>query len=88
MGSPRALTKLSISIAEIFKTFKPQILLFDSLFTILIYEKENTVLKFVHSLSGRIRLSGCAAIFIAQKGQAESELIKDLNLFIDKVIKF
>lgn len=87
VDAPNALTQLSLGINKIFKTFKPEILLFDSLSTILIYEEVNTVLKFVHSLIGKIRLVDCVAVFTVLEGDVSSNLIKDLSMFIDKLMR-
>ena len=86
VNAPNALTELSLSITELFKTWKPDLLLFDCLSTILIYEKVETVLKFMHSLIARTKVSGCTAIFTALDGNVETDLINDLNPFVDKVI--
>lgn len=86
VDAPNALTQLSLGINKLFKTLKPEILLFDSISTILIYEKASTVTKFMHHLIGKIRSIDCIAIFTALEEGTISDLMKDLHMFTDKTI--
>ncbi len=86
IDAPNALTQLSLSINKLFKTLKPEILIFDSISTILIYEKVNIVTRFMHDLTEKIRSVGCIAIFTALEEGISSDLMKDLHMFTDKTI--
>jgi len=85
LSSPNALSELGINISNALQ--KSDSLLFDSLSTLLIYEKVGTVMKFVHSLVAKIRVSKCPAIFTALEGDAETQLIKDVTTLVDEIIK-
>jgi len=86
MEAPNALTTLSLAIKEVLKVQKPDVFLFDSLSTLLIYERGTVVTKFVHSIIGNIRKTSCKALFTCLKGDTDSQLVKDLGMFVDKVI--
>jgi len=48
--------------------------------------KGDVVTKFIHSLSGKIRAIGCLGLFTALEGDTDSALIKEMGMFVDKVI--
>lgn len=84
--SPNALVELSLAISEALEKQKPDVLLFDSLSTLLIYEKESTVTKFIHSLIGKIKSAGSDCVLTALEGDVNNESIKDLGMFMDEVL--
>jgi len=84
--SPYDLVGLAISISEALK--KCNNLLFDSLSSLLLYEKPQNIMKFVHNIVNRIRVVGnVAAIFVILKGDVDAKLIKDFSMFIDDIIE-
>src|SRR3989344_4754851 len=85
VSSPNSLIELSLAITQTLNTQKPDVLIFDSLSTMLIYEDESTVTKFVHSLIGKIKAYGLDAYFTALEGDANNECVKNLSMFVDKV---
>ncbi len=85
ISSPNALIELSLAITQALNTENPDALVFDSLSTLLIYEKDTTVTKFIHSLIGKIKAAGIDAYFTSLEGDAQNESIKDLSMFVDKV---
>ena len=88
ISSPSALTQLSVMVIADCKENKPECVLFDSLSTLLIYQKGEVVTQFIHSLTGKIRTVGCVGIFTALEGDTDSDLIKEMGMFVDKVIHF
>jgi KaiC/GvpD/RAD55 family RecA-like ATPase len=86
VSSPGALTELSVAIAKAMEKEKYSCLLFDSLSTLLVYESDTTIAKFVHFLMAKVRVVGCSAIFTCLKQDSDSILVKDINMFADKVI--
>ncbi len=84
--SPNSLIELSVAITKTLERREPDVLLFDSLSTLLIYEKETTVTKFIHSLIGKIKAASSDCILTALETDAESEAIKDLGMFVDEVL--
>jgi len=88
VSSPGALTELSVTISNLMETGRFKYIIFDSLSTLLVYESDNTIAKFVHFLMAKVRVVGCNAIFTCLKQDADSILVKDINMFADKVINF
>ena len=85
VSAPNKLTELGIEIQKTVNEQKSEILLFDSLSTLLIYEKVRIVTQFVHSIVGQIATANCVALFTCLEGETEKDLIKDLGMFIDNV---
>lgn len=85
VSNPNSLIELSLAITQGLNTEKPDLLIFDSLSTLLIYEKESTVTKFIHALIGKIKAAGIDAYFTALEGDSQNESIKDLSMFVDNV---
>jgi len=88
VSSPSALTQLSVMMIADCKEHKPECILFDSLSTLLIYQKGSVVTQFIHSLIGKIRTFDSVGIFTALEGDTDSDLIKEMGMFVDKVIHF
>ena len=87
VSSPRALTEINITLKKVLEAGKIDIAALDSLSTLLIYEDPHVVLRFSHSVISAFRMLGSKGILIALKDDAEKELIKDLNMFVDKVLE-
>ena len=85
VSSPNSLIELSLAITQAMNSEKPEALIFDSISTLLIYEKETTVTKFIHSLIGKIKAVNVDAYFTALEGDSMSDSIKDLSMFVDNV---
>jgi len=86
-SSGNSLTELNIVINEALEVGKMKNLFFDSLSTLLIYEKPQTVSKFIHSLTAKLRDLNVNAIFISLKDELNPELLKNLYMFADKIIE-
>lgn len=84
--SSSALTELSLSISSALATNAFQCLLFDSLSTLLIYNKSDVVTQFVHDQMGKVMSANCIAIFTCLEGDTKSDLIKNLGMFVDQII--
>jgi len=84
--SPRAITELGIQIGEVYREYKYDLTLFDSLSTLLAHVQRPDVLRFVHVLTARIRTLNSRAIFPILREDMNSEIMKDLNMFMDAVI--
>ena len=89
ISSPYALTELGIAISEILKTKAFDIIIFDSLSTLSIYQKgnKNATAKFTSSIINKIRLNDDKGVFTCLEDDAGSELIKESSMFVDKVIR-
>jgi len=88
LSSPQALTEMHISISKNLKAKKSEALLFDSLSTLLVYEREVLVIRFVHGLIGAVRGVGSKAFLTVLEGDTRGELVKSLGMFTDQTIRF
>ncbi|MBR9675593.1 hypothetical protein GOV05_01140 [Candidatus Woesearchaeota archaeon] len=87
VSSPSALTEISIAITKVIQKDYPDVILFDSLSTLLIYHNTMNASQFVHSLINKINAFGINAVFTVLDGEKEQSLINDLAMFSDKTIK-
>jgi len=87
ISGPGALTELSLSIFASVESHDFYSMLFDSLSTLLIYENSLMITKFVHNLTSRFRTLKTKAILVIVKEGIGSELVKDLSMFVDKIIR-
>jgi hypothetical protein len=86
VSSPRALTEVSIAVKKAIESAKPDLMIFDSLSAMLIYEKSLGIMKFVHSLILTLRSAGLGTVFIILKEDVSEDLMKDLAMFVDKIV--
>ena len=86
VSAPNALTEISIAITKTVQTHYPDIIVFDSLSTLLIYESQMSSSQFVHSITNKMTAFGVNACFTILNGEKEQQLIKDMNMLLDKVI--
>ena len=89
ISSPYALTELGIAISEILKTKAFGIIIFDSLSTLSIYQKDNknVTAKFTSQIINKIRSNDNKGVFTCLEDDAGSELIKESSMFVDKVVR-
>lgn len=89
MESPRALTELSIALSQAVDAIhmEDKFVYLDSLSTLLIYNEVGTVKRFVHFLTGKMRLWGVKGIVISLEKETSPELLDQLTQFVDKVVK-
>ena len=59
----------------------------DSVSTLLVYNDEKTVQKFVHSLLGRVYKWKTKGIVITVETKSNKEVIENLSLFFDRIIQ-
>jgi len=86
VSAPSAMTEMSIAIEKFLK-HDFDYLIFDSLNSMLVYEKKAPVSRFISSLVNKIKKSKTKAVFIALKG-SNSEIINECGMFVDKVVDY
>jgi archaellum biogenesis ATPase FlaH len=64
-----------------------QFIFLDSVSTLLVYNDEKTVEKFVHSLIERIYRWKTKGVFITVETNANKMVIENLSLFFDKIVR-
>ena len=86
--SPKDLTEIEAEVAEFIAKMKPgpKFFILDSVSTMLVYNAEKTVEKFVHRLGERLRANDFKAVFVVMEG-TKPEILNVLSQFCDKVIK-
>lgn len=88
VGSPHDLTEMEAQINDFIAKLPAgeHFFILDSLSTMLIYNAEKTIEKFVHSLSERLRHQGFKVVFTIMS-ETRPEIITVLSQFCDKVIR-
>jgi len=84
--SPTALTDISLALSDAFNERGCDVCIVDTISALIVYQDKNSVIKFVHNLVTKARVSEKKAILIALKEDGE-EFIKDISMFIDKLIE-
>lgn len=86
VSSPSALTEISLALSKALNEVHCDGALFDTISSLMIYQNAHTIVQFTHNILTKLRISNGKAIFIALKDDINSELIKDLYMFVDKVV--
>lgn len=85
--SPADLTGLSIAINEFIEKIPDnKFLIIDALTTLLIYNREDIVIKFVKSISEQSMKSSLKTVILTPEPRG-GDLINKISLFFDKIIK-
>jgi len=87
VSSPHALTEISIALKKTIEKIKTDFVIFDSISSMLVYEQSLTVLKFIHSIVLMLRKAKLNTIFIILKEDVSEEVVKDLAMFVDVILK-
>ena len=85
-SSPGALSEISVKISKLLN-HNFEYLIFDSLTNLLIYQQDDPVAQFLSNLANKIRDTNTKAIFYVLSVKAQDELIKETEMFVDKVIE-
>jgi len=91
--SPLDLTGIGVRIGQFFedflkkKDFKKIQLHINSLSTLLMYSNINTVFRFIHVFTGRIKATGGLGIFVMESGMHDEQAIATLKQLFDGVIE-
>ncbi|PIZ51647.1 hypothetical protein COY27_02940 [Candidatus Woesearchaeota archaeon CG_4_10_14_0_2_um_filter_33_13] len=90
IGGPKNLSDLSLAMDQAIMAIpkKDKFLFFDSLSTLALYHDINVVAKFIHFLSGKMRVWKIKGIIISLRRDKDKELIDELNSFCDLTIDF
>jgi hypothetical protein len=88
VDSPSHLTDLSVALHEFFTSSgdKNRFVYIDSLSTLSIHNNLDSVLKFVHYVTGKMRIFGFNGIMLSLHEETDKKLISELGQFCDKVI--
>ncbi|MFH1256589.1 MAG: hypothetical protein V1494_04830 [Candidatus Diapherotrites archaeon] len=89
VNSPSDLTSISIALTKLVERTRgrKRLLFLDSVSALMIYNSANSVEKFVHFLSGRMRLLGMDGVIISLDEKDDEHMIEVISEFCDKVIR-
>lgn len=85
IGSPEKLSDLSVAMDQAIKALptNDKFLIFDSLNTLAIFNKQSTVARFIHFLTGKMREWKVKGIIITLEKETEQTLLDELTQFSD-----
>ncbi len=88
INSPENLTELSLRLHQtVIKKKDSNFMFMDSLSTLSIYNNPDTMLKFIHYLTGKMRLWKLNGIIISLHEETDRRLLAELSQFVDKMIR-
>jgi len=87
VSSPKALTEICITIGKVIEMGKIDVLIFDSLSTLLVYTDPSTVVKFTHSLISILRSKNVSGVLVCAKSSQSESIIKDISMFADNMLE-
>lgn len=89
VDSPQNLTDISIVLTEAVESMpdEEKFVFFDSMSVLTIYNNTDTVTKFAHYLTGKMRQWNVAGVIISVEDEMNDELISHLTQFCDHVIE-
>ncbi|HLC98481.1 MAG TPA: hypothetical protein VJC00_00555 [Candidatus Nanoarchaeia archaeon] len=85
VSSPGALTELSLVISKFLK-HNFEYVIFDSVTNLMIYEKRDSVIKFVSYIINKVEASQSRAVFYSLNIKEHESTINELSMFSSKVI--
>ena len=90
IGNPENLSDISIAMDQAVRAVpgKEKFLFFDSLSTLLVYNKPITVARFIHFLAGKMRVWKVKGIIITLEKKSDKNLIEELIPICDVKIDF
>lgn len=87
VSSESALDELGLAINEELDKSEYRVLIFDSISSLLVHNDEDMVIRFIKLLITKIRHSDCIAILKCAEGDIDSNLMKNLSMLSDKIIR-
>ena len=90
IGSPEKLSDISVAIDQAVNALPgaEKFIFLDSLSTLLIYNREGTVARFIHFIAGKIRALKVKGVIISIEKESDKSLINDLSAFCDVRLDF
>ncbi len=88
IGSPEKLNDIGMAIDQAVRSIpsKNKFVFFDSLSTLLLYNRSGTVGRFSHFLTGKMRIWKVKGVIISLEKESDQVLINELTQFCDKTI--
>ena len=86
VGSPSNLTEIAIALDPVFKEGKHKFIFLDSLDTLTVYNSVESVIRFAHFLTSKVRLHDISGVLLAVHENSDERMVIELAQFCDKVI--
>ncbi len=86
VSSPNSLIELSLAVSKVIKKYKPEVFILDSVSTLLIYEDNATVTKFMHSILSKIEASGADFLMTVLYSDEKNSAVEELEMFVDEIL--
>jgi hypothetical protein len=90
---PNKLIAIQVAISKAINEKKCAVVIFDTISSLLMYEQSHDIVKFTHQLTIEKKHQSINKVFIVLKdnglvGEYYGSLVKDLGMFVDKVVDF
>jgi len=86
--SPKELTNISITTTSTLeKLKKAKILIFDSISTLMVYNKFEVVKEFIHFISNKMKELKVTFVMTCIKEMTDKKTLSDLRAFVDNIIE-
>jgi KaiC/GvpD/RAD55 family RecA-like ATPase len=90
VANPGALTDLNMAVASALGSIRHEHgktwLILDSISTLLVFNAAETVLRFLHTIIGKLRVQECYGVMFAIKGGLEDPIIGTVAHYCDQII--
>ncbi len=85
ISSPSSLTEIGIAVSKSFKEKKIDLLFFDSISSLLVYNNELDSVKFLHSLMVLVKGTKAKAVYLIMKSDLSKKVVRDIEIFSDSI---
>jgi len=87
MSAVSDLNELNFHLSVALKDFKPRVLFFDSITSLLLYNDSEIVTKFIQRLVMKLREINATAFFIIDSGGVEEQTVELVSYFLDGILE-
>ncbi len=87
---PQMLSDISIAMSNFVDSIpkkENKTLILDTLSTLMLYNNAETVGKFMHAVTGKLRNWGVKSVILTMEEETDKEIISQISQFVDKVVK-
>jgi hypothetical protein len=87
---PQSLTNISIAIKTALENVpkgRPKVLVLDNLSTLMLYNNPEYVIRFIHSLSAKVRMWTVKSLFFSLDEDTDKRIVSQLSQFCDVCLR-
>lgn len=85
ISSPKALTELAIVLSKKLHNDGPEMLILDSISSMLVYNDELSVVKFLHFLMVAVKGTKAKAVYLIMRSDLARKVVREIELFADNI---